>query len=169
MTTHVAGRMLDDDVNVLLRFAEGARGTLRATQVAAGEENGLRLRIHGEKGGLEWSQMEPNTLTLRWLARPAEIVRAGGRASAPPPCPACAPPRAIRRAISRHSATSTARWRRRCGRRRRTGGAPGDFGLVPGTESGLRTMAFVEAVLKSAKSQEKWTAFPVVDASPIRG
>ena len=91
VTTHVAGRMLDDDVNVLLRFAEGARGTLRATQVAAGEENSLRLRIHGEKGGLEWSQMEPNTLTLRWLDRPAEIVRAGGPGLSPTPCPACAP------------------------------------------------------------------------------
>ena len=83
VTTHVAGRMLDDDVNVLLRFADGVRGTLRATQVAAGEENGLRLRIHGEKGGLEWSQMEPNTLTLRWLDRPAEIVRAGGPGLSP--------------------------------------------------------------------------------------
>lgn len=59
MTTHVAGRMLDDDVNVLLRFADGVRGTLRATQVAAGEENGLRLRIHGEKGGPNGRRWSP--------------------------------------------------------------------------------------------------------------
>ncbi|SUJ05747.1 Glucose--fructose oxidoreductase precursor [Sphingomonas paucimobilis] len=114
VTTHVAGRMLDDDVNVLLRFADGVRGTLRATQVAAGEENGLRLRIHGEKGGLEWSQMEPNTLTLRWLDRPAEIVRAGGPGLSPTTLPRLRIPRVIRRAISKHSATCTARSRGRC-------------------------------------------------------
>ena len=76
LTTHVPGRQLDDDVAVLLRFKDGARGTIRASQVAAGEENGLRLRIHGTEGGLDWAQMEPNTLTLRWLDRPAELVRA---------------------------------------------------------------------------------------------
>src|SRR5690606_35853510 len=78
LTTHVAGRRLDDDVSALLRFEGGARGVLKASQVAAGDENGLRLRIHGEKGGLEWSQMEPNSLTLRWLDRPTEVIRAGG-------------------------------------------------------------------------------------------
>ncbi|GAA3263555.1 Gfo/Idh/MocA family oxidoreductase [Sphingomonas yabuuchiae] len=114
VTTHVAGRMLDDDVNVLLRFAEGARGTLRATQVAAGEENGLRIRIHGETGGLEWSQMEPNTLTLRWLDRPAEIVRAGGPGLSPTTLPRLRTPRATRKVISRRSGTSIARWRDRC-------------------------------------------------------
>src|SRR3546814_4421036 len=78
LTIHVPGRRLDDDVAALLRCAGGARGVLKASQIAAGDENGLRLRIHGERGGLDWSQMEPNTLTLRWLDRPAEIVRPGG-------------------------------------------------------------------------------------------
>ena len=161
VTTHVAGRMLDDDVNVLLRFADGVRGTLRATQVAAGEENGLRLRIHGEKGGLEWSQMEPNTLTLRWLDRPAEIVRAGGPGLSPTTLPRLRIPsghpegyieafgnlyRAVAGALRDGSAAG--------------GEAPGAADWYPGLESGLRTMAFVEAVLESAKSQEKGTAFP---------
>jgi predicted dehydrogenase len=170
VTTHVAGRMLDDDVNVLLRFAEGARGTLRATQVAAGEENGLRLRIHGEKGGLEWSQMEPNTLTLRWLDRPAEIVRAGGPGLSPTTLPRLRTPsghpegyieafgnlyRAVAGSLRDGDATNDQ--------------VPGEANWYPGLEPGLRTMAFVEAVLDSAKSQEKWTAFPVVDATMLSG
>lgn len=73
----VEGRMLDDDGNVLIRFNNGASGVLMASQVAAGEENALKIRIYGEKGGLEWNQMEPNTLLLRWLNAPTQILRAG--------------------------------------------------------------------------------------------
>ncbi len=170
VTTHVAERMLDDDVNVLLRFAEGARGTLRATQVAAGEENGLRIRIHGEKGGLEWSQMEPNTLILRWLDRPAEIVRAGGPGLSPTTLPRLRTPSGhpegyieafgnLYRAVAGSlRAGDPAR-----------GEEPGEANWYPGLEPGLRTMAFVEAVLESAQSQEKWTTFPTVDAARLRG
>src|SRR3546814_16980717 len=78
LTTQVAVRRLDDEVAALLRCEGGARGGLKASQVAAGDENGLRLRIHGEEGGLLWSQMEPNSLILRWLDRPTEVIRAGG-------------------------------------------------------------------------------------------
>jgi predicted dehydrogenase len=118
LTTFVPGRALDDDGNVLLRFAStpssapksapegvvlttpgGARdarssapksstpegvipttpvGVLHASQIAVGEENGLRLRVYGECGGLDWRQEEPNTLILRWPDRPAEIVRTAG-------------------------------------------------------------------------------------------
>ncbi|MET3436659.1 Gfo/Idh/MocA family oxidoreductase [Sphingomonas sp. 1185] len=165
VTTHVDGRMLDDDVNVLLRFDGGARGTLRATQVAAGEENGLRLRIHGEKGGLEWSQMEPNTLTLRWLDRPAEIVRAGGPGLADTTLPRQRTPgghpegyieafanlyRAVARTLDEDGPAE--------------GGAIGAADWFPGLVPGLRTMAFVEAALANAASDEKWTAFPEVDS-----
>jgi len=73
----VDGRMLDDDGAVLLRFDGGATGTLSASQVAAGEENALKIRVYGENGGLEWAQQEPNTLTLRWLDKPAQTLRAG--------------------------------------------------------------------------------------------
>ena len=170
VTTHVAGRMLDDDVNVLLRFAEGARGTLRATQVAAGEENGLRIRIHGETGGLEWSQMEPNTLTLRWLDRPAEIIRAGGPGLSPTTLPRLRTP-------SGHPEgyiEAFGNLYRAVAGSLRDGGpakgeAPGEANWYPGLEPGLRTMAFVEAVLESTRSQEKWTAFPAVDVAMLRG
>lgn len=74
----VEGRALDDDGAVLLKFDNGASGTLIATQVAAGEENALKIRVYGEKGGLEWHQMEPNTLLVKWLDQPMQVLRAGG-------------------------------------------------------------------------------------------
>ena len=73
----VPGRLLDDDGAAFLRFDNGAKGVLVATQIAAGEENKIRLRVYGDKGGLEWHQHEPNTLYLKWSDRPAEIVRVG--------------------------------------------------------------------------------------------
>lgn len=75
--THVAGRRLDDDGSILLRFDNGARGVLYASQISAGEENNLRIRVYGELGGLEWSQMEPNSLAVRWLDRPMQVLRTG--------------------------------------------------------------------------------------------
>jgi predicted dehydrogenase len=75
--THIAGRQLDDDGSVLLRMNNGARGVLYASQVSAGEENNLRIRVYGEKGGLDWSQMEPNSLIVRWLDKPMQIYRTG--------------------------------------------------------------------------------------------
>jgi predicted dehydrogenase len=73
----VPGRLLDDDGAALLRFDNGARGVLMASQVAAGEENALKIRVYGEKGGIEWFQHEPNTLIVRWLDKPAQIMRTG--------------------------------------------------------------------------------------------
>lgn len=73
----VPGRTIDDDGNMLLKFDNGANGVLIASQIAAGEENALKIRIYGEFGGLEWNQHEPNTLLVKWLNKPAEIYRAG--------------------------------------------------------------------------------------------
>lgn len=84
----VPGRILDDDGTVSLRFGNSMSGTLLASQVATGEENNLSIRIYGEKGGLIWRQMEPNTLTLLWSDAPVQLVRTGtafmgsGRAAA---------------------------------------------------------------------------------------
>ena len=77
ISTHVAGRKLDDDANMLVQFDNGARGVIYASQVSAGEENSLRLRVYGEKGGIEFNQLEPNTLIIRWLDKPMEIRRTG--------------------------------------------------------------------------------------------
>ena len=160
LTTHVDGRRLDDDVSALLRFAGGARGTLKASQVAAGDENGLRLRIHGERGGLEWAQMEPNSLTLRWLDRPAEIVRAGG----PGLCdatlarlriPAGHPEGYIEAFGNLYRDFAIAI-------RADAEAAPGvgNGHWFPSLDDGLRTMAFVEAVIANHADDEKWTRIP---------
>ncbi|MBJ6120744.1 Gfo/Idh/MocA family protein [Sphingomonas mollis] len=149
VATHVPGRRLDDDVSALLRFAGGARGTLKASQVAAGEENGLKLRIHGERGGLEWAQMEPNTLMLRWLDRPTEIVRAGGPglhdgATALLRTPAGHPEGYIEAFANLYRAFAAAI----------RGSNDRSF---PGVVDGLRTMRFIEAVIENAGSDKKWT------------
>jgi predicted dehydrogenase len=73
----VKGRRLDDDSSMLLKFRNGATGILLATQVAAGDENNLNIRVYGEKGGIEWHQEEPNSLVVKWLDKPREIYRAG--------------------------------------------------------------------------------------------
>lgn len=73
----VPGRPIDDDGAAFLRYDKGATGVLMASQVAAGEENALKIRVYGEKGGLEWFQHDPNTLWAKWLGRPAEMVRVG--------------------------------------------------------------------------------------------
>ena len=73
----VPGRALDDDCNVLLRYQNGVRGVLVSSQIAAGDRNGLRLRVYGEKGGLDWSQETPNTLTINWHDAPTQILHAG--------------------------------------------------------------------------------------------
>jgi predicted dehydrogenase len=74
----IENRRLDDDGAVLLKFDNGASGVLMATQVAAGEENNIKIRVYGEKGGLEWQQVDANTLTLKWLDEPAQTLRTGG-------------------------------------------------------------------------------------------
>jgi len=78
LRTVVPGRKLDDDCNALLRMDNGATGTLMASQVAAGEGNGLRLRVYGEKGSIEWHQEDPNRLRVKWEGGPEEVRYAAG-------------------------------------------------------------------------------------------
>ncbi len=77
LSTLVPDRILDDDANMLLHFDNGARGVLYASQISAGEENAVKLRVYGEKGGFEFNQMEPNTLVIKWLHKPIETRRTG--------------------------------------------------------------------------------------------
>jgi len=77
LSIFVPGRKLDDDGNVLLRFENGAKGILHASQISNGEENNLNIRVYGEKGGLAWRQMEPNTLTVIYQDKPSAIYRTG--------------------------------------------------------------------------------------------
>jgi len=170
LTTHVPGRRLDDDVAALLRFEGGGRGMIKASQVAAGEENGLRLRVYGEKGGLEWSQMEPNTLTLRWLDRPAEIVRAGG----PGLGPATMARLRIPAGHPEGYVEAFANLYRSFGRAVRAGAMVppprGEADWFPGVADGLRTMAFVEAMIENSAGDAKWTSLArLLDARRASG
>lgn len=73
----VPGRLLDDDGNVFLHFGNGVCGTLLASQVATGEENNLTIRVYGDRGGISWRQMEPNTMMVMWPDKPPQMLRAG--------------------------------------------------------------------------------------------
>lgn len=77
VTTFVEGRQLDDDANVLIRFDNGAKGVLHVSQVSAGEENPVNIRVYGELGGIQWHQHDPNTMYVKWLDKPMEVYRTG--------------------------------------------------------------------------------------------
>jgi predicted dehydrogenase len=157
----VEGRALDDDGNVLLRFDNGAAGVLMASQVAAGEENALKIRIYGEHGGLEWAQMEPNTLLVKWLDKPAEIYRAGqpylsNFAKHNTRTPGGHPEGYLEAFanIYRNFAQSLM-----C---KMQGKEPSAEMLdYPRVEEGVRGMAFIDNVVASAQSEKKWTEFVV--------
>ncbi|MFC1225206.1 MULTISPECIES: Gfo/Idh/MocA family protein [Pedobacter] len=157
----VPGRAIDDDGNVLLKFDNGANGVLVASQIAAGEENALKIRVYGEKGGLEWHQMEPNTMIVRWLDAPAQIYRTGN---------------GYMDSFAKHNT-------------RTPGGHPEgyleafaniykNFALTvdaklnneqptaemldfPGTSDGIRGMAFIENVVASGQSDQKWFDYKI--------
>ena len=80
LDTFVAGRSLDDNANILLHYSNGAKGMLWSSQVASGQENALRIRLFGDKGGLEWAQEEPNYLQYRPLRETRQILTRGGPA-----------------------------------------------------------------------------------------
>jgi len=150
---HAPGRQLDDDVDLLFRTAEGASGSLIASQICSGEENGLKLRVYGERGGLEWHQMEPNTLLHRPQNAPARILRAG--IDHPALYPAAqhrlrlpgGHPEGYLEALGNLYRDFAAAIR---------GQAMGTPPGVPGIESALRGMAFVETALASQHSADKW-------------
>ena len=77
VSTFVKGRLLDDDANVLIRFDNGAKGVLHVSQISAGEENPINIRVYGEKGGIQWHQHDPNTMYVKWLDKPMEVYRTG--------------------------------------------------------------------------------------------
>ena len=154
----VKGRKLDDDSSMLIKFDNGASGVLLATQVAAGEENNLNIRVYGEKGGIEWKQMEPNTLVVKWLDRPMEIVRAGQKylsdeAKAFTRTPAGHPEGYLEAFANIYKAFTRAVRDYKPGKK--INAAKYDF---PDVEDGVRGMKFVQTAVKSANSTRKWTA-----------
>lgn len=160
----VEGRKLDDDGNILLKFNNGANGVLMASQVAAGEENALKIRVYGEKGGIEWAQQEPNTLVIKWLDQPAQLLRAGGnyrdRLSAAALFNSRTPgghPEGYLEAFAnlyRNFVISLSA-------KLEGTVAPPEALDFPGIDDGIRGMAFIDTVVKSGESKEKWTIFKV--------
>ncbi len=161
INTVVPGRLLDDDGAVLLRFQNGVSGVLTATQIAAGEENNLRIRIFGEKGGLEWQQKDNNSLHLHTLEGVSQVYRTGGPGTS---------------AISQHNTRLPAGHPE--GYLEAFANLYRNFALsllslrasnnpteemldFPGTYEGLRGMAFIETVIQSGLSQQKWTDFKI--------
>ncbi|AMQ01615.1 Oxidoreductase [Pedobacter cryoconitis] len=157
----VDGRALDDDGNVLLKFNNGANGVLVASQIAAGEENALKIKVYGEKGSLEWHQEEPNTLKVKWLDAPTQLYRAGqGYLTSAAQFNARTPaghPEGYLEAfanIYRNFALTL--------KSKQEGKTPTPEMLdFPGVEDGVRGMAFIENVVASGLSDQKWFDFKI--------
>jgi predicted dehydrogenase len=150
--TVVAGRQLDDDGAVLLRFAGGASGVLMASQVCTGEENNLRLRIYGDRAGLDWHQMEPNSLWLKPIDAPAQLLRTGaagtGAAAAAAQRTPAGHPEGYIEAFANLYREFAAQLQ---------GGA---VHTVPGIVDALRGMAFVETAVASSAAGNQWRELP---------
>ena len=152
----IKGRLLDDDSQMLLRFSNGASGTLVATQVAAGEENNLKIKVYGEKGGLEWRQEEPNSLVVRSLDEPKQIYRTGmgyisDIAKKNTRVPSGHPEGYLEAFANIYLAFASAVRDYKPGKKMNI--KKYDF---PDIEDGVDGMAFVDAVVKSSKSKQKW-------------
>ncbi len=157
LTAFVPGRALDDDGNILLRFDNGAKGVLHASQISAGEENALSIRAYGEKGGLEWHQMTPNTLLVKWLDRPTEVFRTGvgelcEAAQLATRIPAGHPEGYLEAFANIYHNFSRAVRARLAGRE-----PEANYLDFPTVHDGVRGMHFVERVVASSNSKEKWT------------
>ena len=156
LTTFVKGRPLDDDGNSIIRFNNGAHGVLWASQIAVGEENGLNIRVYGEKGAIKWRQEEPNTLIVTWTDKPTELRRTGlgylcdaaKKAARIPP----GHPEGYLEAFGNlYRAFGEALTQVLSGKKVRET----DYDY-PNAYDGLRGMTFLEASVKSSKARQKW-------------
>jgi predicted dehydrogenase len=154
--TFVEGRKLDDNAHMMLRFASGARGMLWCSQVAAGLENGLRIRVYGEKAGLEWHQENPNALLFSPLGEPPRIIRRNGYGA-----------NEVSRAASRIPGGHPEGYLEGFAQlytdvaeqiaARIEGRDPHPFSLqVPTVDHGVRGVRFIEAAVRSSQSEAAW-------------
>jgi predicted dehydrogenase len=157
----VEGRKLDDDGAVLLKYNNGASGVLVASQVLTGEENTLKIKVYGEKGGLEWKHSDPNTLLLMWPDKPMQVYRAGNDylgsyARHNTRTPAGHPEGFIEAFANLYRNFAL------CVNAKEKGENPQEEWLdFPSVEDGVRGMAFIDNVIASGQSQQKWTEFKV--------
>ncbi|MEN6574817.1 MAG: Gfo/Idh/MocA family oxidoreductase [Phycisphaerales bacterium] len=160
LTAFVPGRPLDDDCNCLLKFDNGAKGVLHATQIGIGEENNLAIWVHGEKASLEWHQEHPNYLYVREIDKPEQVWKRGngyigaysaaaGRGSRIP----SGHPEAFLEAFANNYMNFAETVK--CAI---AGEKPSELALdFPSVEAGVRGLLFIETVVASSKSDQKWT------------
>ncbi len=151
------GRRLDDNAHVLLRFAGGARGMLWCSQVATGNENAVRLRVYGEKGGLEWAQEDPNYLWYTPLGEPKQLLTRGGAGAGPDAARVSRTPGGHPEGYLEGFANIYAEAARAILARRAGAPVPKDV-IYPTIEDGVAGVAFVEACVKSSSRNGAWVA-----------
>jgi len=162
LSVNIPGRTLDDDGNVLVRFKGGTRGIIYASQVSNGDENDLNIRVYGTKKSLEWHQEEPNDLVVKDARAPRQVYRRGndyvtGAAADNTRIPFGHPEGFIEAFANVYNAAAVAIRDERAGKFPRKSGY--DY---PDIRDGIIGMAFIETVVKSSKSKEKWVKFPAI-------
>ncbi|MEQ9151742.1 Gfo/Idh/MocA family oxidoreductase [Thalassobaculum sp.] len=155
LTTFVDGRRLDDDVQILLRYVGGAQGVLWASQVAVGNENALKLRVFGTKGGLEWHQENPNQLWFTRLGEPKQLLTRGGAGTSPESArmsrvPAGHPEGYLEGFANIYAEVAAAI------RAARSGSKPDPAVMFPGVSDGLSGMEFIRAAVQSSSAGNVW-------------
>ena len=156
LTTFVKGRRVDDNVHVMMRYKGGAKGMIWASQVAPGHENGLKIRVYGTKGGLEWVQADPNYLWYTPFGEPKRLITRGGAGSNAAAArvtrvPPGHPEGYLEGFANIYTEVARAIKARRAGKR------PDKDVQFPGIEDGVAGMAFIEACVKSSAKNGKWT------------
>lgn len=161
LNTLVEGRIMDDDGAVMLKFENGAKGVLMASQVAAGEENALKIRVFGEKGGIEWFQHDPNTLIVKWLEEPMQILRAGSNYGHLSSFAThnCRTPGGHPEGYLEAFANIYRNFALTLGCKLDGKEPTAEMLDFPSIEDGLRGMAFIDSVVASAHSDKKWSPY----------
>jgi predicted dehydrogenase len=157
LTTFVPGRRLDDNVQIMLRFAQGARGSLWASQVATGNQNNLRLRVYGEKAGLEWRQEDPNSLWFAVLGKTPTPISRGGPGASPVAAHASRVPAGHPEGYLEAFAQLYTDMAEQISARLENRPPAASSLLVPTVEDGVAGMRFISAVLESSQHNAAWT------------
>ncbi len=155
LTSFVKGRKLDDNVQAMLRFKGGAKGAIWASQVAVGHENGLKLRVYGTKGGIEWTQADPNYLWFTPFGEQKRLITRGGAGAGPAAArmtriPSGHPEGYLEGFANIYSEVAHAIKASRAGKK-----PPKDVSF-PGIVDGVQGMAFIEACVKSSAKNARW-------------
>jgi predicted dehydrogenase len=157
LDSFVEGRQLDDNANILLRFVGGAKGMIWASQVAPGNENGLKLRVYGDKGGLEWTQADPNYLWYTPFGEPKRLLTRAGAGALPVAGRVTRVPSGHPEGYLEGFANIYAEAARAIRAARKKGGQLPKDVVFPTVQDGVEGVAFVEACVRSSKKNGAWT------------